>query len=83
MGWYLLTFAFGAAAGIASIFLYAAITLNQVRPAANRFNERYADLCRKVEFSKKRFGQIANRESIGEARKIANTAIKKLNDRGM
>ena len=32
----------------------------------------------KIIQARKRFGQIANRTSIGEARKIANTALKEL-----
>lgn len=82
MGWYFLVFVFvfGAGSGIASFIFIAAITVNSAKPATSRFSERYADLWRKVELSKKHFGQIANRESVGEARKIANIAIKKLND---
>lgn len=36
------------------------------------------DFANRLAQARVRFGQIANRESIGEARKIANTALKEI-----
>lgn len=82
MGWYFLTFAFGAAFCFAIVFLWAASAVDKAKPHSGQLIKKYSATLRRLEQSKRRFGQIANRESIGEARKIANTALKELNDGG-
>jgi hypothetical protein len=44
----------------------------------NNISNDVTTTAEKLVQARKRFGQIANRESIGEARKIANIALKEL-----
>lgn len=70
--WYVIVFLIGAASGIAALFLIAAV-MNPKLVTEQAF-QLSADA--KLRTARKYLGMIANRESIMEARKIANKAIK-------
>lgn len=82
MIWSGLMFLCGMVVGISGFILIAQFFIDRIDRPDPRVGQKYTDMVRKVKLSEKYFGQIANRESIGEARKIANHAINKLNEDG-
>ncbi len=81
---YALTFLAGVASGsllttaIAVVIAKSLRRYNQRPSLAGTLMQEAFNAAEKLVKARKRLGQIANRESIGEARKIANIALKEL-----
>ena len=79
LGIWITTFAAGIIFGAVMLLFYAS-KMGRAQPSQTRPNshDAHKSLKNRLEVARKRFGQIANRESINEARKLANQALKEL-----